>query len=130
MNIAQYVGIPFAEQGSDREGCHCGGLIQLIYKEQFDIEIEGFSGCAKDHDQAALFLNHQEHSRCWKRIEEPVFGAVVLMNIRGLPIHLGMAISQTHMIHVLRGANAVIEPFNTGKYANRIRGFFKYDRGE
>jgi cell wall-associated NlpC family hydrolase len=44
----KYVGIPFIDRGSSFNGADCYGLIRLIYKTEFGIDIPEFGGSCMD----------------------------------------------------------------------------------
>lgn len=53
-------------------------------------------------------------------------GDVILLRIKGLPWHIGVVAGKNKMLHVERGAESVIEPYNGLKWNKRIIGFYRY----
>src|SRR5262249_15997138 len=41
--IAGYVGLPFRSLGRDRDGLDCWGLVHLVYREVFRLEVPAYS---------------------------------------------------------------------------------------
>jgi cell wall-associated NlpC family hydrolase len=127
----KYVGLPYKNFGRDPVadgGVDCYGLILYILKKEFGINV-------KEHSDATYFeqnepatakkiIEYSSDIRDWVDVDikDIQAGDVVLMSIKGYPIHMGLAISKTHMIHVFFGANAVIERFDTFKWEKRIWG--------
>jgi len=122
----EYVGIPYQEKGRARDGADCWGLVRLVYKDQYGIELPSFTEVyeAKDKEQIAeLFATQREG---WEPTTEPKEGDVVAMRVFGEITHVGVIAAPGTFLHVRRGISAAIERLDTPMWKHRIEGFFKY----
>lgn len=121
-----YVGIPYAEHGRVKTGADCWGLVRIVYKENFNIDLPSFVGAydADDKDRIAeLFATNREG---WERVESPMEGDVVAFRIYGEVTHVGVVAAPGTFLHVRRGTSAAIERLEDAKWKNRVDGFFRY----
>jgi len=54
MDMIEYIGIPFLEDGNDRNGLDCWRLVVMVYKERLNIDLPDFSGIFVDGSLASL----------------------------------------------------------------------------
>lgn len=128
-NFSKYIGIPFTDHGRNESGCDCWGLIRLIYKNEFGIELSDLGPIYKSTtDENGMRHLYSSQLPNWKIVKTPRVGDVVLLRIRGVPIHVGIVVGNSKMIHVERGIDSVIERFTSGIWNNRIEGFYRYAR--
>ena len=125
--MIEYVGIPFVNKGRNRSGCDCWGLVRLIYKEKFNTDLPDYLDYETALDSVAIEpeitkVKNQE----WIKIDRPKFGDVVLLNVTGLPVHVGIVLLDKTMIHCITGAGTVIEKYNSLKWKDRIDGFYRH----
>lgn len=121
-----YIGIPYAEKGRDKSGLDCWGLVRLVYKEQFNIDIPSFvTDYESDNSSriAELISIGKEH---WSKVVQPAVGDVILLRISGLFMHVGVVISPNEFLHVREGRDSVIERFDSPMWRHRVEGFYKY----
>lgn len=130
MNFGHYVGIPFLDGGSDREGCDCWGLVRLIYSERFDIELPEYNDVsATDIRRVAREMREgSTDDPTWREVIEPRAFDVVLMRVLcgSVVAHVGIAISPQRFLHVERASHATIVPFDHPMYRSRIAGFRRH----
>ena len=129
MSFKEYIGISFKSQGRDRLGLDCWGLLCLIYKERLNISLGSYIDEYDDANFYAQVSNVVEmHIPEWALIEKGLERPfdVVILRLRGLPIHIGMVIKPGIMIHVLNKLNTCLEKYNTPLWNKRIRGFYRY----
>ena len=123
-----YITIPYKKMGRDKDGLDCWGLVRMIYKDQFDIELPSYVDqySADDtHDNLAELIAISKES--WTKTDNPVVGDVLLLRAEGSISHVGVVISPTHFIHVIEDINVAIERYDQGKWKNRLEGAYRYD---
>lgn len=125
----QYVGIPFADKGRDREACDCWGLVRLIYEEQLGVNLPSYADDYANSDDREILhaLIEAEKDAKWVEVKEPKPYDVIVMNMMGLPTHVGIVLNNRLMLHCMRGMNAVVEDFTNLKWRNRVKGFARWN---
>lgn len=123
----KYIGIPYISKGRDAEGLDCWGLVRLVYKEQYNIDLPSLSEeyAADDSER------HQElislYKEGWDKQEAPTEGDVVVFRVLGSESHVGIYIGNGLFMHAREGVNTVVaEAITSITWAKRIRGYFKY----
>ena len=122
-----YIGIPFKEKGRDRSGADCWGLVRLIYKEQYNIDLPSFVNeypSVDDRDRIHELI--AQYKEAWNPVTGPSEGSVVLFRILGSETHIGVALNEQEFVHVREGSDSVIERFDSAVWKNRLIGHFKY----
>jgi cell wall-associated NlpC family hydrolase len=68
----------------------------------------------------------------WKVIpaREARCGDVIVLRMRGEPMHVGMVLGDQQMLHIERGINSVIERYGSLRWKNRVVGFFRHHHTE
>ena len=122
-NINDYVGIPYGFR--DEPGMDCYQLVITVLREVFGKNVPDylFGGTWKTAD--AGFNEHKvdfEKVAEWDR--QP--GDVVLLRIGRKPLHCGVVINHSRMLHSMRGHNSCVESFNSISWRNRIEGFYRW----
>ena len=125
-----YLGIPYQGGGRTREGLDCYGLLALVLRERFDIEIELFDGLdglnAADQESVDRFWDDQVGSE-WNEIplgEEKPGDAVNLIVMRRH--HCGVVIGQGMMLHTTEQAGVAIESYTRGRFCRRFRNIYRH----
>jgi hypothetical protein len=121
-----YIGIPYLEKGREKDGLDCWGLVRLVYKEQYNIDIPSFVDEYESYDSKHISELIAIGKENWTKVTEPTIGDVILLRINGLFMHVGVVVSPNQFIHVREGQDAVIERFDTGIWKHRVGGFYKY----
>ncbi len=114
--------------GRDINGLDCWGLVRMIYKDQFDIELPSYVdqyNADDTHSSLAELIAISKES--WTKTDNPVVGDVLLLRAEGSLSHVGVVISPTHFIHVIEDINVAIERYDQGKWKNRLEGAYRYD---
>lgn len=129
--IEKYIGIPYLELGREKNGVDCYGLCYQIYKNELGIEIPdyfgtGFQDLIDENAKKKLKEELQnfildESEKEW--IEVPLSEAkefdLVLFNICGYIVHIGIMISKDSMLHSFNGMDCVIEKLGQ-KWTGRV----------
>jgi len=128
--VAEYVGLPYLAGGRDRTGLDCFGLCLLVWRERFGLDVPLYGGVTWEVANSAKvgeFIEGEVRAG-WEPIEagaeQP--GDVVLMRLRGHPIHVGVVVGCGMMLHCHDTADAAVEDYGTLQWSRRILGFHRY----
>ena len=124
-----YIGLPFHEHGRDRAGLDCWGLVRLVMAEQFNIALPSHAHeyhRTTEVDKISALIEREAVK--WKIVGagQEICGDVIVLRVRGKPMHVGMVLGDRHMLHIERGINSVIERYSGPQWAERIAGFYRY----
>ena len=67
----------------------------------------------------------KEKRHKFKQVDNPKHGDIILINLMGRPIHIGVALDNKTMIHTIKSSGVVIEDFSGVKWNKRIEGFYR-----
>ena len=126
----KYIGIPFLDKGRDTDGIDCWGLVRLVYKQEYNIDLPNFSADYEAEDAERMSDLLAQYKEGWEKIDAPTEGCIVLFNILGIESHMGIAISTTHFLHARDRYDSAIESFESVSWRNRITGFYKYSENK
>ncbi len=105
---ARYIGIPFLRLGRSVAGVDCYGLHWLIEWEQNGRELPRWDGSDFDPKNPAMIARLFDLGRSdYTQVERANPMDVVLLNIHGLPAHMGVMVDRRTMIHACDGHGAV-----------------------
>lgn len=126
----KYIGIPYKEFGRDEDGVDCYGLALLVYKNELHIDIPDYFGVgfhkAKSGKESEPLKKELQGfilnaSSSWKEIEQDKAQPfdLVLFNMLGYVIHIGILIDKDTMLHSFDGKDCVCEKLEK-KWRGRI----------
>lgn len=126
----RYVGIPYAAGGCGPSGCDCWGLVRLVYKNEFGIDLPGVSldvtpGQAPDAAMVSPVLELTREA-FWQRVDVPQAGDVIVLRVLGHESHVGLVTTPGYMLHVRDGKDAVLEPYDRRRWKQAVRGIWRY----
>ena len=129
-NLNNYVGIKWVYRGReiDRDGgLDCYGLVRLFYKNEYSIELPKWDVIASsDNPQVTDNLvksNDLEHDHPFVETITPKTGDVVLMNILGFPVHVGIFVNDKYLLHS-RQQSSLSEIVSFDKWSKRVDGYY------
>lgn len=117
------IGLPFLFGKGNWQACDCWGLVELFYREVFEIDLVERA----DHGVDASGMQ-AGFDACtdWVEVEDPQDGDVVLMRFKALPVgHVGIFIGG-NVCHATEAAGVVIEPIKSRIIRSRVTGFFRH----
>ncbi len=126
----RYIGLPFLDHGRDRAGLDCWGLVRLAVSEQFDISLPAFLGDYQTTaDIAGIAALVEREAVLWLpvRAGEERLGDVVVLRLKGRPVHVGLVLGDAQMLHVEQGVDSAIEKYSSPRWKDRIHGFYRYE---
>lgn len=127
--VGHYIGLPFKEHGRDRKGVDCWGLVRLVMAEQFDISLPSYAthyDSTTREDQLAPLI--EEERKWWIPIkpDDARLGDVVVLRMRGQPIHVSLVIEPGRMLHAEIGIGSVLDSYQNARWSLRVTGFYRY----
>ena len=133
-----YLATPWLWQGRDPRGWDCWGMIAWCRPRHYGRPAADhgdlYSGAMPQGREARFALQADligAHVDTWSRLDRPRPGAVVLFNIAGRPVHVGLCLGQGLFLHSHKpdgappGAPATfIENLSGSMWAQRVEGFY------
>ena len=124
--------MPYKFGGRTKEGIDCWGLVLMAYKDLFDIDIPSYEETAWSVSNTTMtaedIKSHLETSAPFQEVLEPQYGDFVLINILGNPIHIGLMMSGTHMLHISEKVGVAYEDIRGIKWKRRVKGFYRHNQ--
>ncbi len=128
---ARAIRVPFMDKGRDWDCWDCWGQIFVFYRDVLGVALPSYTESYEDaghsvESREALRVLIAANLCAWRPVSDPVPGDVVLLNIGGRPIHVGLALGGGLLLHAERKINTVIERLASPMWAKRIEGFYRH----
>jgi len=126
--VKKYIGIPFASNGRTMDGCDCYGLVRLVLRNEYNIELPELS------DNYADALNVSETARLFaenlpvlaaKKIDAAEEKAVVVITEHGVAAHIGIAAGGGYILHTGAKTGSVCQRETHPGLRGRIEGYYR-----
>lgn len=120
--------VPFVEKGRTMVGADCWGLVRLIYQNELGVELPDyleFYDNTNEREKLSLVIE-QESANNWQSTNEPKEFDVVILNMRGVPMHVGVVTKKNHMIHCARGIGTAHEHYGISRWKHKVVGFERW----
>jgi cell wall-associated NlpC family hydrolase len=125
--VGKYIGIPFVSNGRTMEGCDCYGLIRLVLRNEYGIDLPELSNDYTDarniKDTARLFAENLPVLTAGK-ISEPKEQALVVIKEQGRPCHIGIAAGSGFILHTNFKTGSVCQRETHPGLRGRIEGYY------
>lgn len=121
MIPTKFIGIPYVNRGSSFEGCDCWGLVWLFHREVLKQDIPRYDGYeSAEHPSIGGYISARWDA--WESVgrEHMEPGDVLALRAGGLPVHCGVYVGRTMMLHVLEGRMSCLETVARGYWMNAI----------
>ena len=127
--IDTYLKVPFKVGGRSIEGCDCWGIVTIIYKDIFNIDLIDFEG-SQNYDEK-WFLKGENYLleyyyKQWEVIDKKdikPFDMVFFNNSRGIANHIGVVLTKNKFIHCSK-AGTIISKLTDNEWSKRIENFY------
>lgn len=129
--FTEYLGIPFAEKGRSRAGCDCWGLPRLIYLEQLGLELPSYAdeyAPVNDSEREDIHQLLDAGRTCWARVALTDARPFDLLELASVTLHVGIVVVAGRMLHVQRGGDSHVVPYNSGAWLGRVLGCYRHAR--
>ncbi len=127
--LGHYIGLPFKEHGRERTGLDCWGLVRLVLAEQFGFHVPSYvADYTRTTDAASISKLISREALDWRSVArgDESLGDVLVMRMRGQPMHVGLVAGDGQMLHVERGVNSALERYTGARWASRIDAIYRY----
>jgi len=128
-----FIGLPWLEGGRDRSGIDCWGLLALVYREVYQIDLPSFSDryvTLADHDAISDLI--EGNIGAWREVpkgSEQEGDGILLTTNGGRPSHVGVVVQGRRMLHIeSQKQGSAIHSYDYHLYRDRIVGFYRYQR--
>lgn len=124
----KYLPIPFKEKGRTFEGCDCWGLVRLILQEKKAVSLPSYDDLyesTKDKKavESAIIDGTEDE---WIPVLDPQPFDMVLLDILGIPMHVGIVTKEGFMLHCMNGVGTVHEDYTSVRWVSRVKGFYRW----
>jgi cell wall-associated NlpC family hydrolase len=132
--VDRYIGIPFVESGYSPDGCHCWGLVCLVYALELNVWLPRHDVIsAKDLMRIASEVDEQIAAGPWVEVTwQRAYDVVLMRSVKRVgnrliqaPAHFGIAAGPNHVLHVEEGSEAVCVFRSHPSVAGRILGAYR-----
>ena len=125
----QYIGLPFVEHGRSIYGLDCWGLVRLVMFEKFNLVLPDYSKeYSNTYSKSEISALIKRENVKWHEIHagKEKLGDIIVLRMRGEPMHIGLVLGDSRMLHIERHVNSAIEPYNNNRWKDRIVGFYRH----
>lgn len=110
------IGIPY-------EGCDCWQLVRLFYEKVLSLSLDPYS-YRDPQDPKEISAVVVLHQREFIKVSKPEFGDIILINILGLPAHLGIFLGDGRFLHTSIKLGSHID--RIANWEKRIEGYYRH----
>lgn len=123
----KYVGLPFVDGGRDFTGVDCWGLVKLILQTECGIEVPSYGDIgAAELLKVASMVSDETKKEPWHPVIIAQAFDVAVMHKRRAPVHVGVMVDQSHVLHVEVKTSAVLIDIKHPSVAFRSIEFFRH----
>ncbi|OJU12760.1 MAG: hypothetical protein BGN85_08845 [Alphaproteobacteria bacterium 64-11] len=133
--IRGYVGIPFVDGGRTIAGCDCWGLVRLVHEREAGIELPDYGEIgAFELAVVARHMRYDADADPWVKVSNlprRTFDVVVMRRFGDhgrAPIHVGIMVSDRHMLHVENPADSHLVTLEHPTVKPRILEVYRHRR--
>jgi murein DD-endopeptidase / murein LD-carboxypeptidase len=125
--VKKYVGIPFVSNGRTLIGCDCYGLVRLVLRNEYGIDLPELS------DNYSDALNVKETARLFsenlpvlagQKIPVPHERAVVIITEHGVAAHVGIVAGGGYILHTGIKTGSICQRESHPGLRGRIEGYY------
>ena len=139
-----YIGVPFQQQGFSLEGCHCWGLVWLVYQQELQKELNKYlTYTAANLRQAVKLFKGERCLDPWREISGPDitdyvwkdFDVVMMLaterdkekkRLVTLDGHVGVVAGRRRVLHVAEDICTSCMDANHPRIRGKILGIYRH----
>jgi cell wall-associated NlpC family hydrolase len=127
---AKYIGIPYKPCARGPEEVDCWGLVYLVYKTEFGIELPLYPGVSMLKPVEAMRTISMALQTEWIELQKPFDGCVVTMSQAKEMHHIGLYVEEQGgmVLHTMNNLSTIASPLRQlkNRYLLRRVQFYKY----
>jgi probable lipoprotein NlpC len=123
------MGKPFAHHGRGPHEYDCWGLAVAICRDEFGVALPDYGeayNSAFDRLAIAAKMETEKRAGLFEEVHEATAGTIILLRLQGRPWHCAIAVDRRWMLHVVSGANVVLERMDSWVWRNHIEGMYRH----
>lgn len=129
---ARYIGIPYEAGARGPEKLDCWGLVRIVYRNEFKIELPEHAGLALETTpRHTSYMIQQGLKHEWTHVLIPFDGALVAMGHNETIHHIGVYANADsgQVLHCLGGHSVIAETLTKLKYRGmRVLKFYRHEQ--
>ncbi|MCL2181023.1 MAG: NlpC/P60 family protein [Treponema sp.] len=125
--VYKYIGIPFVSNGRSMQGCDCYGLVRLVLRNEYNIELPELSNDyinARNVAETAKLFKDNIPVLTASEILEPQEKAVAVITERNRPCHIGIIAGDGYILHTNFKTGSVCQRVSHPSLRGRIEGYY------
>jgi len=125
--VKKYIGIPFVSNGRTTDGCDCYGLVRLVLRNEYGVELPELSDDYTDAlnvAETARLFKEQLPALAGEKIAGPQERAVAVITEHGSPAHIGIAAGGGYILHTGIKTGSVCQRETHPGLRGRIEGYY------
>ena len=127
--LNKYITVPYKSHGRGFDGIDCWGLVYLIYLHDLGITLPTYvEDYESIEDSEAVGTLVDKESEKWTKVDKPEKFDVIIIRMKGFPMHCAVYVGEGKFIHCLKGVNVSMEKLRSVSWKNRIEGFYRYEK--
>lgn len=125
----KYLAIPYKLHAHTLEGCDCYGLVYLVCKNEFNIELPLFDEEYNEQSDSAHILKlFDEHRDKWRKVDDVRTGDLVEFIGNGTKTHIGIMINDNEFLHnMMQGRASAIGDITCNRWNRKVSGIYRYE---
>lgn len=127
IDVGKYIRIPFLDRGRDFDGCDCIGLVLLVFRTEYGIELpDPAYHLDLSSEEIARLIDVNQPLFNAVKIEPPKEGDIVLVWKNGYPSHVGIYLEDGRMLHVTERLGTLCEKIGSPTLKEHmVEGFYR-----
>lgn len=120
QEFSSLIGIPYEE-------LDCYQLVVEFFKRLYDLNFLHYNyvNGSISKEEVLLMVKESSFSEEFARVTSPVFGDLIVLNLYGYPVHIGVYLGENKFLHTLKNKNSCIEQIDY-KWKKRIEGYYRW----
>jgi cell wall-associated NlpC family hydrolase len=126
--VKKYIGIPFVSNGRMTDGCDCYGLVRLVLRNEYGIDLpelsDNYADALNIKETARLFAEHRP-VLAGEKIDAPEEKAVAVLTEHGATAHVGIVAGGGYILHTGIKTGSVCQRETHPGLRGRIEGYYR-----